>query len=91
MPGTSFITPWSGPIFFSMRVEARKSSNVNSPGEQPLLHLLLLVALDGLLGLLDQRQHVPHAEDAGRHPVGVEDLELVELLADRGELHRAGR
>ena len=34
MPGTSFITPWSGPIFFSIRVEARKSSNVNWPASR---------------------------------------------------------
>ena len=45
-------------------------------------------SLDRLLGLLDQGQHVAHAEDPGGHPVGVEDLELVELLPDRGELDR---
>ena len=56
---------------------------------EPPLHLLLLVLLDGLLRLLDERQHVPHAEDAGGHAIRVEDLQLVELLAHRGELHRA--
>jgi hypothetical protein len=34
------------------------------------------------LGLLDQAQHVAHAEDPLRHAVGVEALELVELLAE---------
>ena len=57
-------------------------------GAHPALHLLLLVLLDRRLGLLDQRQHVAHAEDPRRHPVGMEHLELVELLADRGELDR---
>src|ERR687895_62612 len=44
------------------------------------LQLFLLVLLDRLLGALDQRQHVAHPEDARGHPVGVEVLELVELL-----------
>src|SRR4051794_40131530 len=42
----------------------------------------LLVAL---LGLLDQREHVAHAEDATRQPVGVELIEVGELLACRRE------
>ena len=41
-----------------------------------------------VLGALDQREHVAHAEDARRHAVGVEPLERVELLADGGELDR---
>ena len=52
------------------------------------LHVLLLVVLDGRLGALDQRQDVAHAEDPRRHPVGVEPLDLVELLAGRRELDR---
>ena len=43
-----------------------------------------LVRVELVLGLLDQRHDVAHAEDAARHPVGVEALELVELLAGRG-------
>ncbi len=38
-----------------------------------------------LLGLLDQAEHVAHAEDAPGHAVGVELLELVELLTGGGE------
>jgi hypothetical protein len=57
-----------------------------------LLHLagelLGLVAVDVALGLLDQAQHVAHAEDAGRDAVGVEHLERVGLLADAEELDR---
>ncbi len=47
-----------------------------------------LVLLEGLLCLLDEGQHVAHAEDAAGHAIGVEQLELVELLADRGERDR---
>ena len=44
-------------------------------------HLLGLGLVEVLLGLLDQRQDVAHAQDARRHPVGVEDVEVLELLA----------
>src|SRR5512133_864090 len=54
----------------------------------PALELLALVFLDRRLGLLDQAEHVAHAEDPRRHPVRVEVLELVDLLADRNELDR---
>ena len=40
------------------------------------------------LDLLDERQHVAHAEDAARHAIGVERLELVELLAGTREEDR---
>ena len=58
------------------------------PGAHPRFHRRLLVLLDSGLRLLDQRQHVAHAEDPRGHPVGMEVLELVELLADRDELDR---
>jgi hypothetical protein len=48
-----------------------------------------LVGVERALGLLDQREHVAHAEDARGHPVGVEDVEVVELLAVAGEHHLA--
>jgi hypothetical protein len=41
--------------------------------------------------LLDEGEHVAHAEDAAGHAVGVEELELVELLAGRREGDRACR
>ena len=41
--------------------------------------LLGLIGFERPLGLLDQGQHVAHAQDATRHTVGVELLELGEL------------
>ena len=87
-PGISFRTPCSGPIRRSICCAWRKSSKVNWP-----LRIRASIAAcsssdDGLLGALDQRQHVAHAEDPRRHPVGMEDLERVELLAGRGEHDR---
>ena len=45
--------------------------------------LLLVVAL---LGLVDEGEHVAHAQDARGHAVGVEGLEVLELLAHADEL-----
>src|SRR6266480_1055584 len=53
------------------------------------LEVLLIVLLDRLLGALDESQDVAHAEDARGHEIGMEVLELVELLADRDQLDRA--
>src|SRR3954467_12348122 len=47
---------------------------------QLALELERLVLLELLLGLLDERHDVAHAEDPLRHPLGVEALERVELL-----------
>src|SRR5207249_12259456 len=59
---------------------------------EELLRLLLSrLAIDGLLRLLDEREHIAHPEDALREPIGMEDLECVELLADAEELHRDAR
>ena len=57
----------------------------------------LLLDLFGFLGVidalrfLDQREHVAHAEDSRSHPVGIEGLQSVELLAHTDELDRAAR
>ena len=48
-----------------------------------LLELLGTIGVDRLLGLLDEGQHVAHPEDARCHPVGMEGLELRQLLAAR--------
>ena len=69
----------------------RKSSRVKSP---PLpwsfaAALAACVGVERLLGLLDQGEHVAHAEDARGHPVGVEDVEVGELLAVGREHHLA--
>src|SRR5919199_1667743 len=55
---------------------------------QLALELARLVLLELLLGLLDERHDVAHAEDPLRHPLGVEALELVELLAHAREQDR---
>ena len=47
-----------------------------------------LLGVEDLLGLLDEAQHVAHAEDAAGHPVGVEDVEVLELLAGGREQDR---
>ncbi len=49
------------------------------------LGLLLLV---DLLGLLDEAEDVAHAEDAARHAIGMELLEVGDLLARGGERDR---
>src|ERR687893_316717 len=49
-----------------------------------LLELSRLALVHLALGLLHERHHVAHAEDALRHPVRVEALEVGELLAGRG-------
>ena len=79
------------PIFWIIRICSRKSSRENSPLEH--LHRLLggLLLVDDLLEVLHQADDVAHAEHAARHALGAELFELVELLADAGEAHRARR
>src|SRR5919107_4481472 len=55
------------------------------------LELARLVLLELALGLLDQRHDVAHAEDPLRHALGVEALELVELLPHAREHDRLAR
>ena len=50
--------------------------------------LLGFLDLDRLGGALDEADDVAHAEDAAGDALGVEGLELVERLADAGELDR---
>src|SRR3954452_12107750 len=58
---------------------------------QLALELERLVLLELLLGLLDERHDIAHAEDPLRHPLRVEALELVELLAHAREQDRLAR
>ncbi len=51
-------------------------------------HLGGLLLVERLLGLLDQGEDVTHVEDARGHPVGVEGVEVFELLARGGEHDR---
>ena len=57
-------------------------------GRELLGGLARLVLVEGLLRLLDEGQDVAEVEDAARHAVGVERLEVVEPLARRGEHDR---
>ena len=43
------------------------------------------VLVHGALGLFDQRHDVAHAQDARSHPVRMEEIEVLELLAVRGK------
>ena len=45
--------------------------------------LLGLLVVEGGLSLLDEGEQVAHTEDAARHALRVEDVEVVELLAGR--------
>src|SRR4029450_5540049 len=51
-------------------------------------HLLLLVRVERGLRLLDEREHVAHAEDPARHPVGGGEAEVRELLTGGREEDR---
>ena len=51
-------------------------------------HLLGLFGVERLLGLLDEGEHVAHVEDPRGHAVGVEQLEVGELLAGGREHDR---
>ena len=91
MPGSMPMMLESGPIFlmalhlFEEVVERERAFH------QALRGHLGLLGVEGLLGLLDERQHVAHAEDAAGQAVGVEQVEVLELLAGRGEGDRADR
>ena len=46
--------------------------------------LLGLLMIQGGLGLLDEGKQVTHAQNAAGHALGVEDIEIIELLTGRG-------
>ena len=78
----------SGPILRIIFSWSRKSSRPNSLRRSLRSSCARIVLVELALGLLDQAHHVAHAEDPLRHAVGVEALELVELLAGGGEQDR---
>src|SRR5699024_7869688 len=57
-------------------------------GTQLLRRGLRLVLIYDGLGLLDEREHITHAEDAAGHALRVEDIEVLELLTGGGEHDR---
>ena len=80
----SMIWP-SGPIERSCLSWAAKSSREKVSSRIFLASASACACVHRGLGLLDQREHVAHAEDALGQPVGVERLERVGLLADADE------
>ena len=56
------------------------------------LHLLHglggCLLINGVLRLVDEGQHIAHAEDSARHSVRVERLDIVELFAYAREFYR---
>ena len=55
-------------------------------GFQLFLHLGGLFGIVSLFCLLDEGQHIAHAQNAAGHPVRMERLDVLQLLADTGEL-----
>ena len=92
MPGSIPSSLVSEPIFFRLIICSRKSSRVKS---SPLASLPAmrdgLLGVEGLLGRLDEGEDVTHVEDARGHPVGVERLEVGDLLAHGREQDRLAR
>ena len=52
---------------------------------------LLFLGLLHAHGVLDERNHIPHAEDALSHAIGMKDFQRVGLLARGDELDRLAR
>ena len=63
----------------------RKSSSGELPLHEAIGALGHLVGVHGALGLFDQAEHVPHAQDAVGHAVRVEQVEVGEALTGAGE------
>ena len=89
MPGMRRRIPPSEPIFCTWCSCSKKSSRVKRPDMQPVGRAGHDVLVHGPLGLLDQREHVAHAEDPVGHAVRVEQVEVAELLPRRREDDRA--
>ena len=86
MPGSMVSIFFMEPMFLSCCIWLRKSVRVkSSPAGDLRCHLVGDVLIERLLRLLDEREDVAHVEDAARHAIRVEDLELLELLTGGGE------
>ena len=88
-PGILLIRSRIEPIFFMLTICLRKSSRSNFPLASRLLLAASLFLVDGRLGGLDQAHDVAHAQHLPDQSLGVERLELVELLPLADELDRA--
>jgi hypothetical protein len=83
---------FSDPIFWIMRTCSRKSFEREVAREHPLRGVFLgLLLIDDVFEVLHEADDVAHAEDAARHALGAELLELVGGLADAAEAHGRAR
>ena len=87
-PGILPISSLTEPIFFICDDLLAEVVEVELPLGQLLLLPLRLLLVDRRLRGLDQADDVAHAEHLADDPLGVERLELVELLALADELDR---
>jgi hypothetical protein len=90
MPGSIPSIDLKLPIFLMAAICSRKSSKVKSSSARNLRAISSAwLLVERPLGLLDEGEDVAHVEDPRGHPVGVEDLEVLDALAGRGEQDRA--
>ena len=82
------ISSLTDPIFFIWTICWRKSLRSNFPLASFSCWRFGLLLVDGRLRGLDQADDVAHAEHLADEPLGVERLELVELLPLADELDR---
>ena len=84
-PGENFLHGTHGFHLHHLVVKVLKGKAV---GFQLFLHLSGLLGVIRLFCLLDEGQHIAHAQNAVGHPVGMERLDVLQLFADTGELDR---
>ena len=88
MPIMLFIDP----IFFTCRNWSRKSSSEKPSPVRALVAISCAFFLSiCILGALDQRQNVAHAENARHDAVGMERLQRIVLFAHADELDGLAR
>ena len=86
MPGISFMMPAQRPELPDLLELLQEVLEGEAALHHPRAADLATTSWSiGPLGLLDQAEHVAHAEDAVGHAVGVEEVEVGEPLAGGGE------
>ena len=88
-PGSMPSIPLIEPMFRSCCICGEEVVERERVGRELLGDLRRLVLVEGLLRLLDEGEDVAEVEDAARHAVGVERLEVVEALTGGREHDRA--
>ena len=67
----------NGPRLANLPHHVAERIERNFPFAKLLLLFLHLRLIKLLLRLLDQRQHVPHAQNAARHPIRMELFQII--------------